>query len=547
MQRSILYLLAFFWIAALPDSQAQADSPEYVPDELIVKFSGVQQRKAVSPFERAELKALNRRFGVTDIRLTGNRRARNTYVLHFAEAQTIPELARAYEATGYFEYVEPNYIGYATGEEATPPMAPTDTYFDRQWGLHNTGSFILAPAKRDADIDMDLAYELEQGSSDIVVAIMDTGVKRDHPEFEGRIWTNTADPVNGDDDDNNGYQDDFNGYDFSNDDAFPTDDQGHGTHVTGILGANGDNGFGYAGVDWNCQLMVLKVLDRQGRGQYDWFADAIYYAADHGARVINMSLGGGGFSNLLSEAVDYAYERGLVMVASMANSNTVAPRFPAAFSKTIAVGATTPRDLRADPEVWGPAGGSNFGPHIDVMAPGTLIYSLDHRSDDNFGKAYSGTSQAAPHVSGLVSLLLAQNPSRTPEEIRTILQSTAEDQVGDPEQDTPGWDQYYGHGRINAYEALQLTTSTVELRNTGFAIYPNPVSRQSITLQYEEPESRRMTMQLFDNSGKLVLQREILVAAGATQIPLPNLPAGIYQLFFRDNEVRFGETLVVGE
>ncbi|MDB4171117.1 S8 family peptidase [Polaribacter sp.] len=344
--------------------------------------------------------------------------------------------------------------------------------------MYNDGNFLLSPATNDADIDMELGWDIEQGEQSIIVAVLDSGIKLDHPEFSGRLWTNPNETLNGIDDDNNGYIDDINGWDFANNDDDPTDDHGHGTNVTGIIGANSNNNLGYSGIDLNCKLMIVKILDQNNSGYYSWWTNAIYYAVDNGAKVINMSVGGSGFSSSMKDAIDYAYNNGVTVVAFMMNENNNTTFYPAAYQNTIAMGATNPNDERSSPFFWSTSSGSNYGNHIDVVAPGNYIYGLNYQSDTNYNSYWGGTSQAAPLVTGLSSLLLAQDADKTPDDIRNIIRNTAEDQVGNVSKDITGFDIYYGYGRINAYQALlHGSLSTDEFANTiNLSIFPNPIS-----------------------------------------------------------------------
>jgi subtilisin family serine protease len=222
--------------------------------------------------------------------------------------------------------------------------------------------------------------------------------------------------------------------------------------------------------------MILKGLNNQNWGYYSWWSDAIHYAVDNGANVINMSIGGTDASTTLNDAVNYALSNNVTIVACMMNTNNNTVYYPAAYPGVIAVGSTNPDDKRSHPFFWDPESGSNYGPHISVVAPGNYIYGLDFQSNTYYGYYWGGTSQATPHVCGLAALLLAQNQSLTPAQIKTLIQSTAEDQVGDPTEDTPGWDQYYGYGRINARNALLMISgiSQNDRKDQLFTLYPNP-------------------------------------------------------------------------
>jgi thermitase len=452
-------------------------------NRLIVKFKssiGVEYSipKSDKKFNHEKLDNINKKNKVQSIILSGNKKKKDTYILNFDSNQDIDHLIKQYNNSNLFEYVEPDFIGVGGGKKAALQYTPNDTYFSRQFGLYNDGTFSQSPATNDADIDMELGWDIEQGDESIIVAILDSGIKLEHPEFNGRLWINSNETINGIDDDNNGYIDDINGWDFANNDNNPTDDHGHGTNVTGIIGANSNNNRGYSGVDHNCKLMIGKILDQNNSGYYSWWTDAIYYAVDNGAKIINMSVGGSGYSSSMKDAIDYAYNNGVTVVACMMNENNNTTFYPAGYQNTIAVGSTNPNDERSTPFFWSPTSGSNYGNHIDVVAPGNYIYGLDYQSNTNYNSYWGGTSQATPLVAGISSLLLAQDPNRTPDDIRSILRNTAEDQVGNASEDIVGYDNYYGYGRVNAYQALlQSSLSTDEFANTiNLSIFPNPIS-----------------------------------------------------------------------
>jgi len=434
-------------------SFAQNNS-EYAPNQVIVQPKQHYAKKLnsdpLSFFNAKEVKRLNTYHKLKEIKPIGNN-SLNIYLLTFLSSNVI-EIVEDYTKTGVFDFVEPNYIASGGGKRDT--IFPNDEYFSRQFYLYNDGSFSLSPAVEDADIDMELAWDIQQGDSSIVAAILDSGVKLRHPEVLDRIWANPNETINDMDDDGNGYKDDTRGWDFVNDDNTPRDDHGHGSNVTGIIGAEGNNDIGYAGVDWNCKLMICKVLNEENRGSQSSFIEAIIYAVDNGAHIINMSLGGTSYSAIYHNAVKYAYDNNVAIIACMMNENTSIPFYPAAFPETIAVGSTNANDTRSVPFFWDSETGSNFGEHIDIVAPGNYIYGLNHRTNTNYNSYWGGTSQSAPMVTGVGSLLLAQDPTRSPEDLRSIINSTAEDLVGFPEEDTDGFDIYYGYGRLNAYKAL---------------------------------------------------------------------------------------------
>jgi subtilisin family serine protease len=526
--RSILLLACALCSCLILPAQPAA---VFQPDALIVQFKPgtpvqLEHCLALQRFGHPALDSLGARHGIRRISLTGNPYTRLAYLLEFRQHQDVPALAAAYLQTGFFAFAEPNYQGEGGGQRGTQQILPNDGLFYLQWGLHNTGVFPLAPATAGADIGMPLAWDIEQGDSSIVLAILDSGIKLDHPEFSGRIWRNADETQNGADDDGNGYADDLRGWDFANGDNNPSDDHGHGTNVAGIACASGSNQIGYAGVDWNCKVMACKILNNNNIGYYSWWADAIYYATRQGARVINMSVGGDSFSALLRDAVVYAHSQGVVVVACMMNQNIQLPYYPAAFPTVVAVGATSPTDTRAVPFFWSASSGSNFGDHIDVVAPGNYIYGLNYQSNTDYYTYWGGTSQAAPHVAGLAALLLAQDPARTPDAVHTILTTTADDEVGPSFEDAPGYDDYFGHGRINAHRALSLAALSAGPAPERLLMYPNPAS-DAVRIPLE-PGDR--SLRVLNQLGQPVWEQTWESAPGAVHLDTRHWPAGLYDV-----------------
>ncbi len=294
------------------------------------------------------------------------------------------------------EYAELDHLVLAT-------LIPNDTSYSLQWGP----SKIQAPA----------AWDVTVGSSDIIIAIVDTGVDLDHPDLNGKI---------------------VSGWDFANDDPIAQDDHGHGTHVAGIATAETNNSQGVAGISWQAQIMPVKVLDNEGEGSYSDVAEGILWACNHGAKIINLSLGGSAYSSTFEDAVNQAYGSGCLMVAAAGNGYGNGVDYPARFAAVMAVAATDQNDIRA--------GFSDYGLEVEVAAPGVDIYST--LWNDKYGWK-SGTSMAAPHVAGQAALVWSACPYLTHEEVRTVIQSTADD------RGPAGWDVYYGFGRINALAAVE--------------------------------------------------------------------------------------------
>jgi subtilisin family serine protease len=422
------------------------------------------------------LQKLGQRFQCSSVsRLTPWDLSEGTLVLEFSEIHDPRVLIEAYQSTGLFDWIEPDGQGMAQGQRSFHGLAkmsaiPNDPNYGSQYALKNDGSrtFGGVLSKAGADIEAELAWDIQKGNAEILVAVLDGGIALNHPELKDRIWTNTDEIAgNGVDDDGNGFIDDVHGWNFavtgSGGNANVADEFGHGTNVAGIIGSISENGVGVAGVT-RCTLMPVKVLDGNDQGLYSWWAAGIRYAVDQGARVLNLSLGGTDpGSRAMESAVQYALSKNVALVVSMGNERSDVPNYPAVYAGVIAVGASGPDDHWVKSFPWDTTMGSNFGEHLSVIAPGNFIYGLDYQDQTNYRSYWSGTSQAAPMVAGVCALLLAQKSDRTPAELKLLIEAGAEDGVGAISLDTPGWDPYYGHGRLNAYRSL-LAGVSIALR-----------------------------------------------------------------------------------
>ncbi|HXV13930.1 MAG TPA: S8 family peptidase, partial [Candidatus Krumholzibacteria bacterium] len=303
----------------------------------------------------------------------------------------VPQAIARLQGDPRIVFVEPNYIVHAVD------VFPNDEHFADQWNLHNTGQTGGTP---DADVDAPEAWTYVTGG-DVLVGIIDSGVDWQHVDLAPNIFVNTREIAdNRIDDDGNGYIDDVRGWDFVNEDNDPDDDNGHGTHVAGIVAAVGNNAIGVAGVSWSARILPLKFLSAVGSGTTSDAIRAVEYATAMGARLTNNSWGGIGFSLALRSAIDEAAEAGALFVAGAGNAglnNDVTPFYPASFDldNVISVASTDHDDERSF--------FSNYGlTSVDLGAPGSDVISTF--PDDRYAIA-SGTSMAAPHVSGALCLL----------------------------------------------------------------------------------------------------------------------------------------------
>jgi subtilisin family serine protease len=461
--RAVLALMIAM-VVLIPALSIRAATTEYDRTRVIVRLQSgesTQSEQIVGQSGRPDFDRLTTQFGVTridqlfplpTITRTGAVSELRRGLLEFV-AVTVPAGVDPdqflNELRNSSDVVDAAFdpIVYLTG-------TPDDPYFStHQYALRNTGSQPPQdPGTAGADCEMEAAWEHTTGDSSVILAILDTGLDINHPEFAGRLWINDFDPIDEVDNDSNGYVDDRFGWNFINENNSPNDDNMHGTHVTGIAAATGGNGDGVAGMDWNCRIMPLKVIAADGSGGASIIAAGIVYAVDMGADIISMSLGTYGLSGALEAATAYADTAGVIVVAAMGNDNIGDPLYPAAYPSTIAVGATDSDDNRAWPLCSSP--GSNFGPWIDLCAPGNYVWNTVPRGLGGYANL-CGTSMATPHVSGLASLILSLRPDYPADSVRRILCLGAEDAVGRLTEDTPGYDDFHGWGRINGRITLQ--------------------------------------------------------------------------------------------
>jgi subtilisin family serine protease len=417
VKRALLAVPIVLLLAAAVHAAGPPASARYAPRHLIVKFHSAGT-DAASLRERVGA-SLKRRLPAAELWELGS--------------MSVPDAIERLRSDPRIEFVEPDYIIEAHD------VFPDDPYFAQQWGFYNNG---LGGGKTDADIDATAAWSQPAGAP-LVIGVIDSGLDRDHVDLHGAVYTNPGEiPGNGVDDDQNGFIDDVHGWDFVFDDNNPNDASGHGTHVTGIIAARGNNGTGVAGIAWTVQVMPIRILDEDALGRVSAAVEAIEYATRMGVRITNNSWGGFTQSFAMRDAIRAAGERGMLFVASSGNNGTnidVDPIYPAAydFDHILTVGATDRGDNRCF--------FSNYGAvSVDLVAPGSGIVSTF--PDDTYG-ALSGTSMSAAFVSGAACLLWQRAPLLTHLEVkRAILDAV------DP---VPALaDGLTGAGRLNAYAPL---------------------------------------------------------------------------------------------
>ncbi len=373
----LLSLVGGLGAAPAPDEQ------NYAPDRILVSFQPGTPEKA-----RADIHA--RHGGKVEETIAGI----GVQVVRVPENK-VAEKVRAYKGEGSVAFAEPDYVARAI-------FTPDDSRFSEQWGMRK--------------IEADKAWNVTQGSASIRIAICDTGIDASHVDLAGKVvdsWNFTSASITDVDDGN-----------------------GHGTHVAGIAAAATNNGKGVAGVGFDSSLMNAKVLGDDGSGYYSWVANGIIWAANNGAKVINLSLGGPAPSSALKYAVDYAWNKGSVLVAAAGNSGNKSPSYPAYYTNCIAVAATDSNDAKA----WF----SNYGKWVDIAAPGVGILST---MPGNQYASWSGTSMASPYVAGVAALVWSTGYGTSASSVRMRIEGTA-DKTGTI------WSTYRIK-RVNAFKSVQ--------------------------------------------------------------------------------------------
>lgn len=405
---SALALLLLFALAAPvaagenePGPQPTPAAGEVVPGEVIVKW----RDHAGDPMA-AEARGLSvlAELGAPEAAMPE---------LVSTEGRPVADVLAELQADPAVEYAEPNYVVHLAVDEVTTAVAVNDPKTGPQYSLDRM-------RVRDA-------WALSTGSAR-TVAVLDTGIDFGHPDLAGRVLA---------------------GHDFVNNDGDARDDNGHGTWVSGIVGANTNDGFGIAGISWRDRILPVKIMNANGTGDSSDLTAGIVWATDRGANVINMSVGGFPYSQYVHDAVRYAWGRGVVLVGAAGNNAVEGPFYPASYPEVISVSASQVDDEFSS---W-----SNYGADVDVSAPGASILTTNcavckpveqDLSGDHRFTYISGTSFAAPNVAGVVALIWARYPTMTNAQVVDRLKTTVDD-LG-----YAGWDNRYGRGRVNALRAV---------------------------------------------------------------------------------------------
>ncbi len=426
MLRRALLLLGWLSAAAIQTGWATA-APSYREGEVLIGWTGSARLATLGP-TAASSRALSPKKESAVQAKAGV--ATGIALVQLAPGADLKASIQRFQKLPGVRFAEPNYLIHIN---ETPPTPPDDFYWGLQYGLFNTGK---SGGVAGADINVQPAWSVTRGDHAVKVAVIDTGIDYLHEDLAPNIWVNPGEiEADGIDNDGNGLVDDVHGYDFVSHDFDPMDDNGHGTHVSGIIGAVGNNALGITGVSPVATLMAIKAFDAQGNGDVGTVIEAIEYARAKGARIINASWGVPEKSQALADEISKAQQAGILIVAAAGNEHISVIGYPAGYTNVIAVGALDDSNKRAS--------FSNFGEQISLAAPGDSIYSA---APNQAYQYLSGTSMAAPHVAGVAALLLAAHPELTADQLRQIL------------RDSTRWvdtDTAFGTGAIDAGQALQ--------------------------------------------------------------------------------------------
>src|SRR5215211_1428035 len=397
----VLLMLCLLWPIGV--SAAPSRTRNILSGEIVLKLhsgSALSGMARASGLQAEALTAILRRVGAGVALQLGDNSA--TYRVRVRAGTNLDTLVADLSANPAVAFAEPNHVRSAM-------RTPNDPVLTQQWALR--------------DIHAYEAWDITTGG-DITIALLDTGVSASHPDLSHKV---------------------LRGYDFYNNDNDARDDEGHGTYTAGVAAASSNNGTGIAGVCWGCKILPVKVLGSRGQGDDATIAQGIRWAVDQGVRIISMSLGGPEDTQVIRDAVNYAHDHNVLIIAASGNGQADGnkPNYPAAYPSVLAVSATNSTD--------GVTGFSTTGGFVDIAAPGVGLWStIWSPSDGDTYGVENGTSASCPHVAGAAALALTLRPDLSADQLADIVMAAADD------QGAPGKDPEYGYGRLNLLRTVQI-------------------------------------------------------------------------------------------
>ncbi|MCB9235230.1 MAG: S8 family peptidase [Bacteroidia bacterium] len=520
------YLVLIFLLFLAPLAKSQTANPDFLDGSLYLKVDD-SSSVVLEPYP-GNIPALNliiNLFGLDSIYKafpSQDPLLNQIYRINFTDTLGVQSLISQLQLLPFVDYAEKIPLHKTTGTTFTP-----DDVNPLQWQF--------------AKIHAENAWDLTTGSPSVKIAIVDNAIRITHADLAPNIWTNPGEtPNNLLDDDLNGYPDDVHGYDAADFDRNPNPPSGlpdtdpffHGSHCAGIASAATNNGQGIASLGFNCSIIPVKATkDATGGDILTHPYEGVFYAIQAHADVISMSFGAGSSSLTGQRVIQTAANAGIVMIGAAGNSNVSTEFYPAAYPEVLAVGSTNDQDQKS--------GFSNYGTWVDVMAPGSNIYSCKIASDTAYGLA-SGTSMACPLVAGLAGLVLSMNPNLTPAQVYDAIKNGCEN----IDAANPNHIGEIGAGRINAWNTLLSVGTDPEIHPSGYLVaYPNPASQRA---NFQTNLTSRATWNLHEISGKTLLQgTEILVPNQVTSLDLAGISPGLYLLEVFTEQSRQVTKLVV--
>lgn len=452
--------------------QRGVERATFAPGELLIQYAGGAYADATI------VAGVEQQLGLQRMRVN-EKIGLHRYALR--DGMNVAQAMRALRGDPRIAFAEPNYIYYHHA-------VPNDGFYDNYGGVAtDLQKWAFDGIGGDRNINAEPAWDITTGRSDVVIAVIDSGVELNHPDLAANIWSNPGEIAgNGVDDDGNGFTDDVNGWDFRGNDNNPNPDYGdgfdndgngaaddgtfHGTFSASCAAARGNDGSGMAGAAWNCQIMAVKIFTDDGGAFVSDISDGIVYAASNGADVLNMSFGGG-FSSSVQSAVNFAWGQGAVQVASAGNGNSSSAQYPASLNHVISVGAGDSGSQfgGGSGDIDGRASFSQYGTNaVDVVAPGALLVGASVGTvaggdpGQDFWILSSGTSFSGPLVAGLAGLIISRakdlGTTLTADEVEAIIQNTANDMPDDPNDFPNGGSSWDGNGRVDFTAAVNAVT-----------------------------------------------------------------------------------------
>lgn len=522
-------LLLLLW--ALPGLQAQTFHPDYLDGSIYLKLEDTSTVD-LDPYNNGipVLNALITLHGVDTIYApfrTSDPLLEKIYRMEFSDIMGADLLANALQALGFVDYAEKVPLVMTTGSAT---YLPNDLQV-QQYAL--------------TKINAELAWDISRGDTNITVAVVDNAVSLVHEDLVGVRWTNPGE-IPGDllDNDLNGYADDVHGYDVANLDGDPSPPTGismndawnHGSHCAGIVTAETDNGTGIASLGFNLRYIGVKAsLNATSGAVMERAYEGVDYAMAAGADIVSMSWGTRGNSITGQTILSVAASRGLILIAAAGNNDDSIPHYPAAYPETFAVGSTNSLDQKS--------GFSNYGSYVDVMAPGSSIYSTLGSGTSDYA-SFSGTSMACPLVAGLAGLILSVDPALTPQQVEDVIRNGCDN----IDALNPTYVGQLGAGRINAFNslnALQVSIDPGKDARADRSIYPNPLpAGQMLRLQHGN-SANGLQVDIFNSLGQSVARQRFLPSADALSIATQRLSPGIYFISILEDGHKTTQRLVI--